>query len=299
MVRIKNTLGIDIGGTGIKAGFLPGPGPQVLNFNNYPTPQKSDKLIILLKKIIKDFKQQYPIKKIGVGCPGPLDLKKGIVVKTPHLPLWGWNIQKTIKAISKLPVYLDNDANVFVLAESYWGAGCKYKHVIGLTLGTGLGGGIIINKKIYHGHGNAGEFGYMLIKQGGRRGLLGNKGSAQEYVRIGQLFKSNFIKKNCNIDIKKLSETYNQKTNLVWKKYGRTLGYITASLSHILDPDIIIFGGQITKAWPRFKKHLYTTYLKNCILPKPPVLALSKLGDQAGVIGAALLTINTKNGCDY
>lgn len=272
MLRVKNTLGIDIGGTSIKAGFIPGGEARCLNFKSRPTPDNVRDFWHVLVNMIIDNASRYRVEKIGVGCPGPLAISTGTIIKSPHLPLKKFPLKHLLEKETGLPVFLDNDANAFTLAEAVWGAAKKYQNVIGLTLGTGLGGGIVLNKKIYHGRGNAGELGYTLINRSGVKGALGERGSAQEYMRAGRLLK--------------------QKTppRSFWKNYGYNLGYTLASLSHILDPDIIIIGGQKAKAWPNFIKHLKAGFRKNCILDSLPIVKRSKLGDQAGVLGAALLT---------
>jgi len=187
-----------------------------------------------------------------------------------------------IKVIG-VPITIDNDANVFTLAEAILGAGKKYQNVIGLTLGTGVGGGIVINKKIYHGRGNAGELGYLLQNQSGPRGQLGENGALQEFIRAGVLIK------NKKITVAALAREHNPRANKIWQEFGSHLGYALASISHIFDPDVIILGGQIAKAWPRFYSSLQKSLNKNCILPKTPIIKRAALGDSAGVIGAALL----------
>lgn len=271
MLRVKNTLGIDIGGTNIKAGFVPRPGARCLNFKSRPTPNNPSDFWHVLVDMIIDNASRYRVEKIGVGCPGPLNIATGTITKSPHLPVKNFPLKALLEKETGLPVTLDNDANAFALAEAVWGAGKKYKNIVGLTLGTGLGGGIIINNQIYHGRGNAGELGYSLINTLGPTGFWGEHGSAQEYLRSDSLLKQ-------------------KKPGSFWKNYGHTLGYLLASLSHILDPEIIIIGGQVAKAWPNFINPLKISFRKNCILGTLPLVKKSQLGDRAGVIGAALLT---------
>ena len=285
MVRIKNTLGIDIGGSSIKAGFLPGPGARCLRFKAHPTPKTIQTIWELLIDIIIDYCSRYQVQAIGIGCPGPLDIKQGIIIKTPNLPFKNFPLKQLLEKETHLPVMIDNDANAFTLAEAVWGAGKKYKNVVGLTLGTGVGGGIVMDKKIYHGRGNAGELGYILQNQNGPRGSLGECGSLQEYIRADTLTK------NKKITVAGLAHEYGAQANKVWQDFGSHIGYTLASLSHILDPDVIILGGQIAKAWPRFYNSLQKSLNKNCILPIPPIIKRSVLGDCAGVIGATLLTV--------
>ncbi|KKT27854.1 MAG: Sugar kinase [Parcubacteria group bacterium GW2011_GWF1_43_9] len=257
-MRIKNTLGIDIGGSSIKAGFLPGPRRRCLHFKARPTPKTTQAAWELLIDIIIDYCARY-------------------------LPFKNFPFKQFLEQETLLPITIDNDANVFTLAEAILGAGKKYQNVIGLTLGTGVGGGIVINKKIYHGRGNAGELGYLLQNQSGPRGQLGENGALQEFIRAGVLIK------NKKITVAALAREHNPRANKIWQEFGSHLGYALASISHIFDPDVIILGGQIAKAWPRFYSSLQKSLNKNCILPKTPIIKRAALGDSAGVIGAALL----------
>ncbi len=290
MKRIKNTLGIDIGGTSIKAGFLPGPGPSVSRWRARPTPKTLKDIWALLVDIIIDYGSRYHLEAIGVGCPGPLDIKNGIIVNTPHLPFKNLPLKKFLELETRLPVALDNDANALVLAEATWGAGKKYQNVIGLTLGTGLGGGIIINKKIYHGRGNAGELGYLLLTPQGSRGKLGDKGAAQELIHAGRLLRNALNQKINAGSVESLARNHSSAAQSIWNDYGNKLGYIIVSLCHTLDPDVVVLGGQISQAWPRFAKAMQKTIQTNCIFSKPPLIKKAALGQEAGVIGAALLT---------
>ncbi|HBZ36559.1 MAG TPA: hypothetical protein DHS36_00295 [Candidatus Veblenbacteria bacterium] len=283
MMRIKNTLGIDIGGSSIKAGFLPGPRRRCLHFKARPTPKTTQAAWELLIDIIIDYCARYRVQTIGVGCPGPLDIKRGLIINPPNLPFKNFPFKQFLEQETLLPITIDNDANVFTLAEAILGAGKKYQNVIGLTLGTGVGGGIVINKKIYHGRGNAGELGYLLQNQSGPRGQLGENGALQEFIRAGVLIK------NKKITVAALAREHNPRANKIWQEFGSHLGYALASISHIFDPDVIILGGQIAKAWPRFYSSLQKSLNKNCILPKTPIIKRAALGDSAGVIGAALL----------
>lgn len=263
MKPIKNILGVDLGGTFIKTGFLAEHKPLVLSFKIQSTPKNPQKLIALLIHTILEYHNRYHLQAIGIGCPGPLDIKRGMVINPPYLSLKNFPLKGFLEKKVHLPIVLDNDANAFTLAEAVWGAGLSKYYVIGLTLGTGVGGGIVINKKIYHGRGNGGELGYTLINFKGPRGPFGERGAIQEYT-------------------KKLMFTNT-------KKWGRLLGYTAASLANIFDPDIIIIGGQKAKVWPTFNRELKITFKQNCLFRPPPLITHSKLGDRAGVIGAALL----------
>lgn len=162
------TLCLDIGATKI-AGALIDERSHLSRFQKIPTQaQKNNKIIInniffIINKLIRNNK----IKSINIGIAGQIDHKKGIIIKSHNFNKKFKNIKikKILEESFHLPVYMDNDVNCFALGEAIYGLGKKHDIVIGMTLGSGVGGGIVINKKIYHGKNNlAGEFGHMIIK---------------------------------------------------------------------------------------------------------------------------------------
>jgi len=287
MQGLKNVLGIDIGGTNIKAGFLPGPGPRVLGFKSHPTPKTTRAIWDTLVDIITDYTRHYHVRALGIGCPGPLNQRTGLIINPPNLPFVNLPLKKMLEKETRLKIMLDNDANVFALAEAVWGAGKHKRHIIGLTLGTGVGGGIVIDKQIYHGRGNAGELGYLLQNMNGPVGPFGEHGALQEFIKAEVLFKT--------AEPSVLAKRHDSKTNQIWQVFGNHLGYALASLTHVLDPDMIILGGQIAKAWPRFITSLKQSLAQNCIFNELPLIKLSRFGDKAGVIGAALLLTSSSH----
>ena len=168
-------IGVDIGGTEIKAGIV---------FNNRILKKVAVKTGSNKKDIIKNILDSIGIlfdkriKAIGIGCPGPADYEKGIIGDTPNLKLKGVNLKKIIHRKFKKKAVMENDACCFVLGES---VRLKKKNVAGLTLGTGVGGGIVIDGKLYKGNGNAGELGHCTIKFDGPK-LGFNQGSLESYV---------------------------------------------------------------------------------------------------------------------
>ena len=227
---------------------------------------------------------------IGIGMPGPADYARGIISKTPNLSLRNLNIKKPLQKAFHVPVTCENDANCFALAEAVLGAGKGKSTVVGITLGSGFGSGIIINKKIFHGKGNAGEFGHTTLCFHGPRCRCGNIGCIEEYCSArGVLRLAKGMKAHTPLEVHNLAEKGNKQARAVFLKYGFYLGTGLVNIIHSLDPDSIVIGGGISGAYKYFQSSMKETVQKKCILT-PPRISRSLFGKQAGVIGAALLT---------
>lgn len=283
-------LGIDIGGTNIKAGCLHAGSRRVLNFTSHPTPRTAKALNEFLLELVRDYRSRFRIQRIGLGVAGQLDLTSGALLKSGNLPWHNFPLLTWLKHAAKLPVTIDNDANAFTLAEASLGAGRGYTNVIGVTLGTGVGGGIVIQGKLHCGRGNAGELGHLLQSNRWPRGPFNKHDDIEEQLQAAALLSAAKRRGLAVTSVASLAHHQSRAATVIWHRFGSLLSYALASLSHILDPDIIIVGGQIAKAWPRFIRPLRTELKHSCIFLHPPRLARAKLGDQAGVIGAALLT---------
>src|SRR3989338_6641298 len=179
---MANIIGIDLGGTNIKTGLV-SPTGKILKKYEMPTEaRKGTKTIIdnILSSIEKI--KIGKISGIGIGSPGPMDFKKGMIINPVNLPFRNLPLKNIIQTKFKIKTCLDNDANCFALGEAIFGSGKKYENVVGITLGTGIGGGVIINKRIYHGRSNAAELGHMTIKFDGLKARSGNDGDIEEYA---------------------------------------------------------------------------------------------------------------------
>lgn len=252
----KIYLGIDIGGTKIRGILLDKRKKYSPAFNLATPRNKKIFLRILEDEICKTIKKKKIIG-IGVGLPGIIDIKRGILIKAPNLPyLNGWQAKKFLLTFNK-NLKFDNDSRCFAIAEAMLGAGKGHKNIIGITIGTGIGGGIVINNKIYYGkHYGAGEFGKMVID---------NK---KTFEQIGA--KEAFLK-------------YGDRSEVI--------GIGVANLINIFDPDIVILGGgglysgkvKIGTVRKTAKKYVMSPLGK-----KTPIIK-GKLGENSQAIGAALL----------
>jgi glucokinase len=189
---VRYVLGVDIGGTNLVVGSVAEDGSGVLATASESTHAEAgatdvvDRLVGLAERAIAETRRLSPgaeILGVGVGAPGPLDTKRGIVLLTPNLGWVNMPLRQIIRDRLGLPAALDNDANCAVLGEWWVGAARGARHAIGITIGTGIGGGLILDGRLYHGASDvAGEIGHTTIDTEGRRCKCGNYGCLEAYA---------------------------------------------------------------------------------------------------------------------
>ncbi|MFH0819418.1 MAG: ROK family protein [bacterium] len=294
-MKSKQILTLDIGGTKIKAARIKN--GKVLTCQQYPTEKKSAKKFLAnLEKIIKNLLDDQ-IKKIGIGTAGQIYENGKYVDFLPHFPegLIKIPLKKRLEKKFGLPVKIDNDVHCFILAEHKYGAARGLANVIGLTLGTGIGGGIIINKKLYRGQNNiAGEFGHMIIDPvSNRRCCCGKRGDFETLAAGPALelwYKKIAGHKKSTYEISKAALKNDKQALEALKLQAKYLGVGISNLITIFNPQMVVIGGgiaEIKKLWPLLiketKKNLPYKKLKHCRLTK------AKLGTNAVLVGASLI----------
>lgn len=308
-------VGIDIGGTNTKFGIVTLEG-KLLYKSSCPT--NSDKPISLLfKKILNDIKKyQKDFKIIGVGIGAPnANYFSGYIEAPPNL---GWGTIDVKKEMGKLiscPVALTNDANAGAIGELIFGNGKGINDFIFITLGTGLGSGLIVDGKLVYGHdGFAGEIGHVIVKENGRQCGCGRKGCLETYVSAPGLKRTAYeILSDLNIesslnkipyqkvsakDIYKAAVAGDKVAKLAFEKTGEILGKALANSVAYLSPKaIFLFGGLVEAGDLLFnpvKKHMNENML-NILKNKTKVLPSGLKEGSAAVLGAAALIINEIN----
>lgn len=271
------TVGVDIGAT--KINFVLLKNEKVFKKRKVLTPKTKEKIIKLLKEEIRRLISEVKpveISGIGIGVPGPLDKKGDLILNPPNLKcLKNCPLAKIIEKDLKTKTKMENDVNCFALAEALRGAGKGAKIVFGLTLGSGVGGGIVIDGKIYRGaFGGAGEIGHMTINFNGPKCSCGNYGCLEVYC------SEKFLKRK------------GRSSPKIYQELGNYLGIGLANLVNLFDPEVIIIGGGIGKAADLFLPTAKKIMKKQIISPiskKYVKIKKAKLGDFAGAIGAGLL----------
>jgi len=184
---VRYVVGVDVGGTNLVAGVLAEDGSEIHGVVSEPTmaAQGADAVTARIIKLAKASiaESGKKIEGVGIGSPGPLNTKTGVVLLTPNLGWTNMPLRDRVSEGLSLPATLDNDANCAIFGEWWRGAARGAKYVIGFTLGTGIGGGIVIDGEIYHGVTDvAGEFGHVTIDANGRRCKCGNYGCIEAYA---------------------------------------------------------------------------------------------------------------------
>ncbi len=298
----KFIVGIDLGGTNLKIALLDSglriKDRRVLSTRDFISKEGLIGAIVdSIKKIITDNRLKRPdILGVGLGLPGPIDVKSGIVHFFPNIP--GWKkvgLKRILQDRLKLPVALDNDANLMSLAEARLGAAEGYKAVVCITLGTGVGAGIVIDSKLYRGPGfAAGEIGHMPINEKGPRCNCGGIACLEAYIGNNRILRQakKIFKRDIPLEeLSSLANKQNKKAVKIWQEAGRRLGVALAGVVNLLNPDVIVVGGGVAGAGRVLFDSIRETISKRAM----PVQAgnvrvlKARLGNDAGLIGAAIL----------
>ena len=288
-----NRIGIDLGGTKIE-GILTDENYKSITRKRISTNQEEGYNSILesIKNLILELVQESNDKvSIGVCTPGALSLSSGLIKNSNTQCLIGKDLQNDLKNILHYNVSIENDANCFALAEAKLGAGRNSNLVFGIIMGTGVGGGIIIDGKIHHGRTNiAGEWGHHCLHPEGNICYCGNKGCVETYISGPALEKkwSELTSQNQSLpEIIKSSDNPNFPN---WKKsFLDDFGSSLANVIDILDPDVIVLGGGVSNIDFLYTEGKNSTHEKvfSDIVDTP--ITKNELGDSAGVFGACML----------
>ncbi len=310
MARV--VIGVDLGGTNLRTAIVNSNG-EILGRHKEET-RATEGWAKVVERLIENVKRQLEsavrrgldVEAVGVGAPGVIKADKGIVVKSPNFPDWNnLPLKDQLEKSLDLPVFIENDANAAALGEQWRGAGQGIRSMILLTLGTGVGGGIILDNKIWHGaDGMAGEIGHMTLVPDGRLCTCGNTGCLEMYASargIMQSYREAISGSPPAIDPRVMTseQVYeaagagNGIALRVMKDMGRMLGIGIASLINIFNPERIVIGGGVKDAWPLFIDATREEIFKRAfeIPAKRTEIVPSKLGDDAGMMGAAAVAL--------
>jgi len=296
-------LGIDVGGTNIKYGVVQnGLDNKIIYKNSIITEVVKGKEFVIRKivSIIERCKQNYDIKSIGIGIAGLVDSASGIIFESPNFPDWkDINLKNELKVVD-LPIFIDNDANCFAYGEYLLRNDKTIRNLIGITLGTGIGGGLIINGKLYHGnYGFAAEIGHIKVVPDGRRCNCGQNGCLEAYssgFAIEKKSKEIFGEKITVSSLYQMALKGNRKAIEIFKDAFEKLGIVCAGLINLLNPDIIVFGGGLSNMKDFLLIPVKKVIQKNCYkkLYEKVKIEVSQSDIDSGIIGAAYLIHSNK-----
>ena len=314
---MRYVVGIDVGGTNIVAGTVAEDGSEILGVVSEPTiseqgPGAVVERIVRLARASMAEARGKEIAGVGIGSPGPLNTKTGIVLMTPNL---GWTNMPLREQVSRglgLPATLDNDANCAIFGEWWRGAAQGVQHVVGLTIGTGIGGGIVLDGKIYHGASDvAGEIGHMTIESNGRHCKCGNYGCLEAYasgpaiaVRAAEGINAgaeSALPQYVGGDVSKLTaqivyEAANDGDVFaldIVRETAKLLGAGVANILNIFNPEVVVICGGVTLAGDTLFKPLRSEVKQRAFKPAWEACRIlpGALTGTAGVYGAAAVFV--------
>ncbi len=306
LMMSQYVIGIDVGGTNIKLGIVSASGRIIFRSGLVTRGfvRNKNKLIQGLIQFINTSLRRSQIKKkdilgIGIGLPGAVNAQEGIVYYLTNI--FGWKnvpLKKIIEKKFSVPVCIDNDVNVIALGECAFGAAKRYNHFLCVTLGTGVGGGLILDNALYRGVSFvAGEVGHIPIHYRGRRCNCGGKGCLETYVGkkyLLQKARKLYGKKMTLEEITKAADKKQKKARCFWKEAAHDLGLALTGVVNLLNLQAIVIGGGISKANPHLLPTIRETIRKRAMKAPGRIVRVigGKLGNDAGIIGASVLVRN-------
>ncbi len=305
------TVGIDIGGTKVLAAVVD-PAGSVLAVDRRPT-EGHDVLAVenTIVELVQGFAQQYDVAAVGIGAAGFVDVTRTVVMFSPHLDWRREPLRARVAERVRLPVVVDNDANTAALGETRFGAGRGHRYVLCVTLGTGIGGALVLDQRVYRGaNGMAGEFGHMQVVPDGHWCQCGNRGCWEQYASGNALVRdarelvrstspmAHHLRGIVEGDASRLegpqitqaARDGDPLSIELLADVGRWLGVGLAGMAAAFDPGCIIIGGGLSDAGELLIDPTRTAFSRSLTgrgHRDEPVIVQAELGPNAGFIGAA------------
>lgn len=276
----RKIIGVDMGGTKIHTSLILG--KEIISECILDTPAKESEKVVL-DQLIRAIEQVYQpgSEGIGIGVPSVVDWKKGIVYDVVSIPSWKEvPVKEILENHFKIPVYVNNDSNCFALGENFFGKGIESKNFVGVTIGTGLGSGIIIENKLYQGvNTGAGEIGSISYKDG----IIEQYCASEFFVSKGLDGEALYL----------AAKKGDQKALQIFKDYGKNLSEVVKIVLYAYDPEMIILGGSISNAyeffidavWKGLDDFMFPVELRKLKIEKTEL-------KNSAVLGAAALVYN-------
>ncbi len=314
----RTFAGIDIGGTNIKFGLFDQQGKVLHKEHRSTMAEKGPEALLHLVANIAErllffaADEELEVKSLGIGTPGAVDFRTGQVIGTcPNIKGWqGTQIGQALRERLNMPVFVDNDVNCMAVAESKFGAATGGGTTICLTLGTGVGGAILFDGKLYRGANySAGELGHISIDHNGRLCNCGNKGCLEVYVSskaivanvkallgddMGSIFKRVLEGEIENLNIRKIFAAFRSGDEAATRVLGETASYVATALSgvvNLLNPNRVVIGGGVAEGDNGFVAMIEREIRERAFdsATDGMIVVRAALGNDAGFIGAGLL----------
>jgi len=315
-------VGVDIGGTNIKIALVAN-GPRVLARRLLPMglKEKPELVVARLSDAVRELGSEARVSAlpVGIGCAGLIDTSFGIVRISPNLSDWrDVPLANLVSQELNVRVTLDNDANVFSVAEGFYGAARDVGDAVFLTLGTGVGGGLKLRGEIYTGScGFAGEIGHITIDPDGPLCSCGNRGCLESFAGSGRIVRrartliaeegkqEEWLAKGLTSlddltakDLGEAARAGNEIAERVFAEAGEYIGIAVAGVINLLNPEIVVIGGGVSNAGEPLFQAVRATVTRRAMAPscKCVEIVASRFGDDAGVIGAAMRVLGSEGG---
>ena len=271
-------VGVDIGGTTISAGLIVD--GKIIKRADIPTDAFKSKEVVLnnLYRAIKEVVNE-DVSGIGIGVPGIVDSKEGIIYNLTNIPAWKEvYIKKLVEKQFGIKTYVGNDANCFVLGVKHFGLGKDYSNIVGVVLGTGLGAGVIINSKIYTGlESGAGEY-----------GLVPYLDSNLEAYCSGKFFEC--IKNADGKEVYSKALTGDKEALDIWSEYGMHIGQLVNIILYTISPELIVFGGSVAQGFDLFIDSVHKQLESNVLTKVVENLKIkTAVNENSAILGAGAL----------
>lgn len=274
-------IGIDLGATNVRVARIRGEEIEQIETEKIVGSDEPSNLLKQIQKLISQVDQEN-VNSIGIGVPSVVDVEEGIVYDVQNIPSWDKvPIKSILENTFDKPVFVNNDANCFVLGEKFFGKGQGYQSIVGLTLGSGFGSGLILDNKLYAGS-NCGA---------GEVGMFPYQDSIFEHYCSGMFFERQYGMSGNRVYEK--AEQGNPRAKKIYEEFGKHLGNATKTVMYAYDPQLIVMGGSIRKAFPYFRESMYRemqsfAYKRSLESLK---IEISEL-DEVAVLGAAALALD-------
>ncbi len=309
-------IGVDLGGTNLKLGAIAEDGELLEHLELAADARRGPEVVVArLCRAVLELRDRwvgrYAPAGIGVAVAGIMRLPLGLVIAAPNLPGWtGFNVRDGIRREMDAPFTLENDANAAALGEKWMGVAREMEHLAFLTLGTGIGGGLVLNGRIWHGaKGMAAELGHINVRPEGRLCNCGNRGCLEAYASATAVVRcatelvdsgraspglARLARGEAPLTADRvyaLARQGDASAGSVFQEMGAALGIGIASLIHIFDLEAVVLGGGAIAAWDAFQESMFEEARRRSFVQQadPRPILRSGLGSRAGIYGAARL----------
>jgi glucokinase len=305
------TIGIDLGGTNLRIAAFDAGGRMLKKITGRtPITAGPDAVLEDMAEGAASLRQRFgagALAGVGAGVPGNIDLEQGVVVAWNNAPSFnGYPMRAELSRRVGCEVYLENDANAAALGEHWMGAGREVNDLVMLTLGTGVGGGILAGGRVLHGQaGMAGELGHITVSPNGNPCGCGNRGCLEQHASataVAAMARMAGLGEGLSAkDVARLAAQGNERACAIYQSAGEALGIALAALVNIFNFPLYLLGGGMADAWDQFAPAMLAeverrslTY-RSTLSTRPTRIARGALGGDAGLYGAAYLALHSNS----